>query len=47
MDVIGLNFKALDFNVQFRSNDIAKAKLAILATLYCEEFVKNPIVQFN
>ena len=30
--------------VQFISNGTAKTKLAILAFLYCGEFVKNPAV---
>ena len=30
--------------VQFLSNGKAKTKLAILATLYCGEFVKTPSI---
>ena len=41
MDVIGLHFSGADFFGQILSNGLAETKLAILAFLYCGEFVKN------
>ena len=44
MDIIGLHFKDADFIGQVLSNGMTKMKLAILAILYCGEFVKNSTV---
>ena len=43
MCIGGLHFKIPDFIVQFISSGTTKAKLAILAFLYCAEFVKTPL----
>ena len=43
MDVKGLHFKITDVIGSVPLIGTAKLKLAILAFLYCKEFVKNPI----
>ena len=41
MDVIGLHFSGANFFGKVLSNGLAETKLAILAFLYCGEFVKS------